>query len=179
VQFGLFSAQLPESAQLDVTLARIRAIVGEGNVGQTVLTDSYRPQGFRVKPFRLSSSSTSDASSNTSRSAVRKLRLVENTSLTIRDNRPSDICFSRKALHSQGSVWTLADKRRLVESVRMEFRTLGLGSACTGGRRTALLLRDACRLATSLENAAFMTERYVELHTASAFSFLEAAGTAD
>jgi protein ImuB len=46
VQFGLFAAQLPESARLDVTLARIRSIVGEGNVGQPVLTDSYRPQEF-------------------------------------------------------------------------------------------------------------------------------------
>jgi protein ImuB len=96
VQFGLFSAQLPESARLDVTLARIHAIVGEANVGQPVPTDSYRPQGFCVKPFTLSSSSTSDASSNTSRSAVRKLHPVENISLTVRDNRPQTFVFRER-----------------------------------------------------------------------------------
>ena len=32
VQLGLFSPQLPEPSRLDVTLARIRALVGDGNV---------------------------------------------------------------------------------------------------------------------------------------------------
>lgn len=38
VQLGLFSPQLPEPKRLDVTLARIRAIVGENSVGRAVLT---------------------------------------------------------------------------------------------------------------------------------------------
>jgi protein ImuB len=46
VQFGLFSPQLPEPMQLDVTLARIRAIVGENNVGQAVLNDTHQPDSF-------------------------------------------------------------------------------------------------------------------------------------
>ena len=37
VQLGLFSPQLPEASRLDVTLARIRAIIGEECVGRAVL----------------------------------------------------------------------------------------------------------------------------------------------
>jgi protein ImuB len=98
VQLGLFSPQLPESARLDVTLARIRAIVGEGNIGQPVLSDSHQPQVFRLKPFTLPSSFTSDKCFNSSRSAVRKLRPVEDISLTIRANRPQTFVF-RERLH--------------------------------------------------------------------------------
>jgi protein ImuB len=96
VQLGLFSPQLPESARLDVTLARIRAIVGEDNIGWPVLTDSYQPQGFCIKPFTLPSSFTSDEFFNPSRSAVRKLRPVEDISLTIEATRPSHLFFRER-----------------------------------------------------------------------------------
>src|SRR5580704_15986523 len=49
VQLGLFSPQLPEPMRLDVTLARIRAIVGEECVGRAVFADTHRPDSFRVE----------------------------------------------------------------------------------------------------------------------------------
>ena len=55
VQLGLFSPQLPEPARLDVTLARIRAIVGEDCVGRAVLEDTHAPEGFRMEPFTVPS----------------------------------------------------------------------------------------------------------------------------
>src|ERR1700679_1775719 len=42
VQLGLFSPQLPEPSRLDITMARIRTIVGEENVGRAVLEDTHR-----------------------------------------------------------------------------------------------------------------------------------------
>ena len=51
VQMGLFSPQLPEPGRLDVTLARIRAIVGEECVGRAVLRDTHQPNEFRMEPF--------------------------------------------------------------------------------------------------------------------------------
>jgi protein ImuB len=96
VQLGLFSPQLPESARLDVIQARIRAIVGEDKIGQPVLTDSHHPQGFRIKPFPLPSSVSSDESFNPSRSAVRKLRPAEDISLTIRATRPQTFVFRER-----------------------------------------------------------------------------------
>ena len=54
VQLGLFSPQLPEPMRLDVTLARIRAIVGDECVGRAVLTDTHQQKGFRMEPFTVS-----------------------------------------------------------------------------------------------------------------------------
>jgi protein ImuB len=49
VQLGLFSPQVPEAGRLDVTLARIRAIVGEDCVGRAVVEDTHRVEGFRME----------------------------------------------------------------------------------------------------------------------------------
>ena len=48
VQSGLFSPQLPDPMRLEVTVARIRALVGDDRVGRAVLTDSHRPEAFRM-----------------------------------------------------------------------------------------------------------------------------------
>ena len=55
VQLGLFAPQMPEPSRLDVTLARLRAIVGEGRVGSPVLEDTHRPGSFRMESFTPSS----------------------------------------------------------------------------------------------------------------------------
>ena len=56
VQLGLFSPQLPEPVRLDVTLARIRAMVGDECVGSPVLQDTHQPDGFHIEPFTSTSS---------------------------------------------------------------------------------------------------------------------------
>ncbi len=47
-QGGLFLPAAPEPVKLEITLARIRAIVGEGNVGSPELPDTHRPGAFRM-----------------------------------------------------------------------------------------------------------------------------------
>ena len=51
VQLGLFAPQLPEPVRLDVTLARVAAIVGEGRVGRARLRDTHRPNCFTMERF--------------------------------------------------------------------------------------------------------------------------------
>jgi protein ImuB len=51
VQMGLFSPQLPEPTRLDVTLAQIEAMVGEGRIGSPRLLDTHHPQDFVVERF--------------------------------------------------------------------------------------------------------------------------------
>jgi protein ImuB len=51
VQMGLFSPQLPEPTRLDVTLAQIEALVGEGRIGSPRLLDTHHPQDFTVERF--------------------------------------------------------------------------------------------------------------------------------
>jgi protein ImuB len=52
-QMGLYLPLSPEPEKLEVTLARIRATVGEGRVGAPVLLDSHRPNAFRQDGFVL------------------------------------------------------------------------------------------------------------------------------
>lgn len=47
-QNGLFVLATPEPVKLEITLARIQAIVGEGRVGRPELPDTHRPGAFRM-----------------------------------------------------------------------------------------------------------------------------------
>jgi protein ImuB len=51
IQKGLFVPLSPEPEKLELTLARIVGIVGEGNVGSPQILDTHRPQAFRVNHF--------------------------------------------------------------------------------------------------------------------------------
>jgi protein ImuB len=96
VQLGLFTPQLPEPARLDVTLARIRAIVGDENVGRAVLQDTNRPDAFRMEPFTVPSGSVFAVPSTQSRSAIRKMRPAEDISVTAQNLRPKAFVFRNK-----------------------------------------------------------------------------------
>jgi protein ImuB len=93
VQLGLFSPQIPESMRLDVTLARIRSIVGEGCVGQVSLKDTHRPEGFRLEAFTVSSSTSLGVKPGTQRVAMRQLRPAETVAVTVRDRQPDSFIF--------------------------------------------------------------------------------------
>jgi protein ImuB len=96
VQLGLFSPQVPEPMRLDVTLARIRSIVGEGCVGQAVLKDTHHPDAFRVEPFVVPSSTASDRKVGTKRLAMRQLRPPEIVMVNVHDRQPDSFVFREK-----------------------------------------------------------------------------------
>jgi protein ImuB len=52
-QNGLFIPLGPEPEKLEVTLARITAVVGEENVGSPELVDTHRPGAFRMRQFGM------------------------------------------------------------------------------------------------------------------------------
>ena len=52
LQNDLFQPPAPEPEKLEVTLARIRKLVGEGNVGCPVPLDTHRPDAFRIVDFQ-------------------------------------------------------------------------------------------------------------------------------
>ena len=72
VQLGLFAPQTPEPSRLDVTLARLRALVGEERVGSPVLDDSHRADNFRMEGFKLPAEQVSESAS---RRAITGLRI--------------------------------------------------------------------------------------------------------
>lgn len=83
VQLGLFSPQLPEPGRLDVTLALIAKIVGEGNVGRAVLQDTHHPQGFRIERFTVPSDEPDGVPVRSTGAVLRVLRPPESVQLTL------------------------------------------------------------------------------------------------
>jgi protein ImuB len=93
VQLGLFSPQLPEPMRLDVTLARIRALVGDECVGSPTLRDTHKPDSFRVEPFKVPAGHTSAPATVNSPAAMRQLRPREKVSITLRGRQPASFVF--------------------------------------------------------------------------------------
>ena len=96
VQLGLFSPQLPEPSRLDITLARINALVGEENAGCAVLNDSHALDSFRMEPFQVPSIRRVAATSSAVRPAVRQIRPAEDISVTIQDSKPKLFFFRER-----------------------------------------------------------------------------------
>jgi protein ImuB len=94
VQLGLFAPQLPEPLRLDVTLARIAALVGPDRVGRARLLDSHRPGDFAMEPFTVTSAkskSEQPSQKTTPRHAVALRRCRPPVPITMRleAQRPS------------------------------------------------------------------------------------------
>lgn len=93
VQMGLFSPQAPEPMRLDVTLARIRNIVGEGAVGRAVLKDTHRPDAFHMDAFTVASVPNQDGKAGSHRIAMRRLRPSELVTVTVCSGQPQSFYF--------------------------------------------------------------------------------------
>ncbi|MGC2403364.1 MAG: DNA polymerase Y family protein [Acidobacteriaceae bacterium] len=96
MQLGLFSPQQPESMQLDVTLARIRSIVGDGRVGKAVLNDTHRPDAFSMEPFVLPPAYASQSGPQTRRVALRQIRPPEAVAVTLLNRQPNTFIFRER-----------------------------------------------------------------------------------
>ena len=73
VQMGLFEPQTPEPARLDITIARLKAMVGDNRVGSAVLEDTQRADGFRMGSFTLANRPET-SKPRLQRMAVRRMR---------------------------------------------------------------------------------------------------------
>ncbi len=170
-QRGLFQAQFPEPDKLELLLARLRSIVGADNVGSPQLQNSHGTDSFNMAPFRPSLHTGSGESSLSSRIAVRVFRPSLAVRVTCWSNQPRTMFWQGARLaivsaagpwHSSGSWW----KGRPWDH--------DLWDVVTVEPLQALRLRqDHASQAWSWWGS--MTERYVELHARSAFSFLEGA----
>jgi protein ImuB len=95
VQMGLFSPQMPEASRLDVTLARLRALVGESNVGHAALENSHAPDRFQVEPFSVTPPAKAAALPVASqpRLTLRQLRPPEAVRVAMRHAQPVEVYF--------------------------------------------------------------------------------------
>ena len=100
-QSGLFTPAAPEPVKLELTLARIRAIVGEDRAGAVKLVDTHRPDAFRSAPLELS-----PGKSRTARIA----RPGVSTCLSLRMFRPPRA--ARVAMAASHPTFVAADRIR-------------------------------------------------------------------
>ena len=107
---------------------------------------------------------------------MRQLRPPETGVVTLRESATGILCLSRLRYASGTGLRPLAGRRRVVEPSALGTASNGIWLARIQRRSDALLLpgpRPACGISGRWRRS--MTERYVELHAASAFSFLEGA----
>jgi protein ImuB len=88
VQLGLFAPQTPEPSRLDVTLARLKAIVGDDRVGSPKLDDTHRPGSFHITDFTVEGKATVSKASQV-RMALRRIRPPELVCVELRATKPA------------------------------------------------------------------------------------------
>jgi protein ImuB len=98
-QNGLFVPCGPDPEKLEVTIARLGKLVGEGNVGCAELLDSHRPESFRVARFVVASeqdkrrgktkqNAEAQCSTRETVTGFRVIRPVEALRIEVRNEQP-------------------------------------------------------------------------------------------
>ena len=150
VQLGLFTPQTPEPSRMDVTLARIKAIVGEDRVGAPVLEDTHRPASFRMGKLALDGLISEEPP--TQRMVLRRMRPPVPVRVALRDSRPMtfrdnvsifEITSAYGPWRTSGCWWS-AGEWNLEEWDVLAERSDGSSMAC-------LLVRDLARNQWQLE----------------------------
>ncbi len=94
VQLGLFSPQLPEPGRLEVTMARIRTVVGEDRSGGVELKDTHEPDAFRMKLFSaITSQPDKYPESKQPALVMRRLRPAERVAVSLHNRCPHIFYF--------------------------------------------------------------------------------------
>lgn len=88
VQLGLFAPQTPEPSRLDVTLARLKAIVGEDRVGSPALDDTHRADSFRMEAVTVDGNAGAKRN-RAPRLALRRVRPPVPVQVQLQAMRPS------------------------------------------------------------------------------------------
>jgi protein ImuB len=110
-QGGLFLPPSPEPEKLELTLARIAAIVGENGVGALELLDTHHPEGFRMRRFVANPAvhesepqkSPQPAEEKSAVTALRRFRPPLRASVTLESGQPSHVVCAKKK-EVQGNV---------------------------------------------------------------------------
>ncbi len=109
-QRGLFLPVTPEAEKLEITLARINALVGERHAGIARLLDSHRQDNFRVERFTVAAEDIKQALTQWDASpslAMRLFRPARQLHVHLVEGRPDSLApeaNERKQTELQGKV---------------------------------------------------------------------------
>ena len=111
VQLGLFAPQLPEAMKLDVTLARLAALVGEERVGRAALQDNHNVNSFVMEKFVVADAARQESKARRTSVALRRCR------------PPMEVNVQRKG--EQPVAFLLQGKRYIVDEAYGPWRKSG------------------------------------------------------
>lgn len=106
VQLGLFAPETPEAAQLDVTLARLKRVVGEQRVGATRILDTHHPSAYADAPLEtIDVKPVSDV--HEARVAMRRVRPARCVDVVMLDAKPVAMrdCGEHLAIQAAYGPW--------------------------------------------------------------------------
>ena len=95
---GLFSTEIADASRLDITLARVRAIVGQDRAGSPRRSNTYCPDRFHIEPFPVSGSPHQESRM---RAAYRQLRPQETVYVGMDESMPRTLILRRKRYQVQ------------------------------------------------------------------------------
>jgi protein ImuB len=90
-QHGLFLPSSPEPEKLELTIARVKHLVGAGNVGTPELNDTHRPDSFSMQAFAPSPNAEmreAGEPSESTRLCLRRFRPPRYAQVLMVNNRP-------------------------------------------------------------------------------------------
>ena len=197
-QGGLFLPSFPDPEKLELTIARIANVVGEGNIGSPALVDTWRPGEFQMQRFLAPLEAAAaghthcvvhPATPHKSFKASTSFRIFRPpvpATLELHAGRPTRVVF--QGLYGQvlaasgpwrtsGDWWREDSWQQDEWDLEIHFHFSSGNRDRSGGsasrlRAVSFLLRRAARQLVRAGNVRLM---YVELHARSAFSFLEGA----
>lgn len=108
-QGGLFLPPSPDPEKLELTMARIAGIVGEGHIGSLAVLDTHRPQGFRMQHFAPLPPDDRHKNESGNKTAVTALRIFRPplaAAVRFGDGKPVHVtCVKRKEIDGE-ILWT-------------------------------------------------------------------------
>jgi len=124
-QGSLFIPTAPDPDKLELTIARIAAVVGEGNVGAPQLLDSNRPDAFHVQNFSMVAVASSGSNNHSKKESETNSRYHASPTIALhafrppvparvqlQGNKPASVFFhgrSGKVIHASGPWRTSGD----------------------------------------------------------------------
>jgi len=154
-QNGLFVPCGPDPEKLEVTIARLEKLVGEGNLGCAELLDSHRPESFRMARFVVASDQNkrrgksepkvkghSDARATVT--ALRVMRPTQAVRVEMKDEQPArvylqgmrgEVVAASGPWRSSGDWWQEDAWQQDEWDLEIEFGPVGAQHRCAPSRQ--------------------------------------------
>jgi protein ImuB len=131
IQQSLFAPLAPDPDKMELTLARLASLVGEGEVGSPELIDTHRPRGFLMTRFAPPEPSRSGCrQAHPSKVALRLFEPAKRAAIRIRQDAPLEVSFEGRrgeVIHhsgpwfASGDWWTTMGWSRKEWDVQLRF----------------------------------------------------------